>query len=242
MKALGIEKIISFIDMLRCGWITARYSLVVSLRARSQKASRRFVTKCLRQASINVLNVLHTDYKAIDLDKIPLTEQTPIIFMSNHLSLFDLPLIMATIKKSIRVVIKKELTHVPFLGKAALASEQIIVDRGNPINRALFYKNAAEKLKSGLYLWVFPEGTRSKHGDLLPFKMGGFQLAQSINAHIIPVGIVGTNTILPAGKLMPKRHQTIEIRIGDMIDTAAFEGETKLLATYTKNAIQLLYK
>jgi 1-acyl-sn-glycerol-3-phosphate acyltransferase len=180
--------------------------------------------------------------KAFHLEKLPIEENPPIIFMSNHLSLFDLPLIMSTIPKSIRVVIKKELVSVPFLGKAALASEQVVIDRKDPSNRQAFYKNAAEKLNSGIALWVFPEGTRSKSGHLLPFKMGCFRLAQIMGAKIIPVGIIGTNRILPAGKLLPKHRQAIEIHIGDAIDANLYPSEEDLLrlSQLTEHSIKAL--
>lgn len=233
-----------FFVMCRCIWITCKYAFLIAWRARLGNASRDFVTECLRRASYGVISCTKTTIEPVNLDKLPIADGVPLIFMSNHLSLFDFPLIMSTIPKSIRMVIKKELTKVPFLGKGAIASEQVVVDRNNSNNRQQFYTIAVDKLKSGIALWCFPEGTRSKNGNLLPFKMGCFRLAQTMGATIIPVGLIGTNRILAAGKAMPKYHQHIAIRIGDPIDAASYhaEGDLPLLCQKTEQAIQELIK
>lgn len=228
----------------QCAWILTSNCFAVAWRARSKKASRRYVTKKIHKAGIRLLKSVnakshfsfHETFHEFDYT-------VPTIFMSNHLSLFDLPLIVAHLNKNIRVVIKKELTNIPFLGQASLASEQVVVDRNKGADHAEFYRIAQEKLLSGIALWVFPEGTRSRTGELLPFKMGCFRLATEIGAQIIPVGISGTQHILPAGKLIPRLDQGIALCIGTPIETKYYSVDSlEKLADKVRDEISCLIK
>lgn len=235
-------RVVRFFVMLKCLWILCKHCFMVSWHCRSGAVNRQLATDHLHQGGLELLDNVKATYNVVQSDTFKINTAKPTIFMSNHLSLFDLPLIVATMPGHIRVVIKKELTRIPFLGKAALASEQVIVDRkGN--NRDFFYHNAKEKLSSGILLWIFPEGTRSRTGKLLDFKLGAFRLAQEIGAEIIPVYIHGTDRILAAGKSYPHLNQSIEIRIGEVIDTQLFKTQEKsieLLSKHVREALALL--
>jgi 1-acyl-sn-glycerol-3-phosphate acyltransferase len=145
------------------------------------------------------------------------------ILMSNHASLYDIPLIyMAFPHTSIRMIAKKELLQVPIWGSAMRGSEFISIDRNNPRQAIKDLQLAKEKLESGIVIWIAPEGTRTRTGKLGKFKKGGFMLAQKAGAIIIPIGIKGSDKILPAKTFEFSVGEHVEINIGKPIDAASY--------------------
>lgn len=237
-----LEFIKRYIKMWQCAGILASHCFLVSVRSHFGKATRNYVTNSLHRGGIKLLKCVNTNCEIIvDESYHSINKNSPKIFMSNHVSLFDLPLITANIPQHIRVVIKKELTKLPFIGKAALVSEQIIVDRQLIGDSKKFHETALKKLKSGISLWIFPEGTRSRNGELLPFKLGAFRLAIETGAEIIPVVITGTNHILPAGKLMPQLNKKTSIHVGKSINSKHYSmTHLKELAQEVEKNIRIM--
>jgi 1-acyl-sn-glycerol-3-phosphate acyltransferase len=129
-----------------------------------------------------------------------LDSKRPYIFMANHRSNIDIPvLIQALPRFQLRWLAKKELLYVPFFGLALWASRHIIVERSNLSKAMASLRKAREKIGSGISVVIFPEGTRSSRGELLPFKRGGFVLALQSRTPIVPVTINGTEAVLPKG-------------------------------------------
>ena len=95
------------------------------------------------------------------------------VFMSNHLSSVDIWVMMAKMPIVFRMIAKKQLAKIPFLGWGMRAGRFIFIDRSNPTKARETIRQAAERVKAGESLLLFPEGTRSRTGDLLPFKKGG---------------------------------------------------------------------
>ncbi len=122
------------------------------------------------------------------------------IFLSNHVSNLDAPLLLPSIPGMTSVFIKRELMKVPFLATAMRLGKYVPVSRGNSREDAQRSVDAAaDALNSGLHMTIFPEGTRSPDGRLLPFKKGAFFLAEQTGAPIIPVVISGTERMMPKG-------------------------------------------
>ncbi|MGE5215894.1 MAG: lysophospholipid acyltransferase family protein [Chloroflexota bacterium] len=122
------------------------------------------------------------------------------IFMVNHQSNIDIPaLIQSLAHFQLRWIAKKELLWVPFFGWAMWATKHIAVDRSDPTDAIKSLKRAKELLAAGISVVVFPEGTRSRDGQLLRFKKGGFLLAAQSGVPIVPVAIKGSGKILPRG-------------------------------------------
>jgi 1-acyl-sn-glycerol-3-phosphate acyltransferase len=122
------------------------------------------------------------------------------IFLSNHVSNLDPPVLLPSIPGMTSVFLKKELMKIPLLGTAMRMGKYIPVSRGNSREDAQRSVEAAtDALNSGLHITVFPEGTRSTDGRLLPFKKGAFFLAEATGAPIIPVVISGTERMMPRG-------------------------------------------
>ena len=122
------------------------------------------------------------------------------VFMVNHQSNIDIPiLVQSLIRYQLRWIAKKELLWVPLFGWAMWASKHITVDRSDPLDAVKSLERAKRRIAAGISIVVFPEGTRSRDGRLLTFKKGGFLLAVKTRTSIVPVTIVGSARLLPAG-------------------------------------------
>jgi 1-acyl-sn-glycerol-3-phosphate acyltransferase len=119
------------------------------------------------------------------------------IYVSNHLSYLDILVLLASIPDNIRMVYKKEISRIPVFGWAMLACGFISIDRTNIKSAMNSLQKGAKKIKEGLSVLIFPEGTRSPDGKTGEFKRGMFLLAEASEADIIPVSVSGTYGLLP---------------------------------------------
>lgn len=125
---------------------------------------------------------------------------TACIFMANHVSNLDPPVLLPQIPGRTSILLKKELMNIPILGTAMRMAEFVPVERGHRREAAAASIAAAAKaLSHGYHITVFPEGTRSKDGRLSTFKKGPFFLAQQTHAPVIPVAISGTERMMRKG-------------------------------------------
>ena len=166
--------------------------------------------------SRDLLAAAGTEVRAEGLERIP--RDQPVVYASNHSSMFDIWALAATLPGSVRFVAKEELTRVPLLGPGMLAAGHISIDRGRKKQAFEAYARAAQTIRSGFSAVVFPEGTRSRTGELLPFKNAPFGLAIAAQVPLVPVYVHNTFEILPKGgfRLHPR---PILIRIGEPIPT-----------------------
>lgn len=133
-------------------------------------------------------------------------DKTAPMYVANHASWMDIPYLGAAIGwRNYKIVAKKELTKVPILGQSILLGGHVTLDRSNRRSQIKTIKDGISWLKQGVPLCAFPEGTRSKTGRIMPFKRGAFKMASSAGADIIPLSIVGSAKIMPAGWVMPMR-------------------------------------
>ena len=171
------------------------------------------------------------------LENVP--THAPIILMSNHQSLADIAAIVSTLPPSVkwRFVAKKDLVRVPIFGQALLASGHIIIDRGDREGAIASLHRAAEQIRAGTSVIVFPEGTRSPDGHLRLFKSGPFHLAVEAQVPIIPVTVSGSQRITPKGELRVHSGR-VKIVYGKPISTRGIPiAERKLLAARVRRAI-----
>jgi 1-acyl-sn-glycerol-3-phosphate acyltransferase len=171
------------------------------------------------------------------LENVP--THAPIILMSNHQSLADIAAIVSTLPDSVkwRFVAKKELVRVPIFGQALVASGHIIIDRGNRERAVASLRRAAERIRAGISVIVFPEGTRSPEGHLRRFKSGPFHLAVEAQVPIIPVTVSGSQHITPKGEVRVRAGR-VKIVYGKPIQTRGIAiADRKLLAAHVRDAI-----
>jgi 1-acyl-sn-glycerol-3-phosphate acyltransferase len=148
------------------------------------------------------------------------------IFMVNHQSNIDIPVLIQSLPAfQLRWLAKKELLWVPLFGWAMWASKHITVNRANGVDALSSLKKAKERMESGISVVVFPEGTRSANGRLLPFKRGGFLLAVKTRTPIVPVTINGSGLILPKGDWRIRRGE-VEVTVGEPISVEAYRYGT----------------
>ncbi len=140
------------------------------------------------------------------------------IYCANHVSFMDIPVIFGKIPIEFRILAKRGLFSIPFLGWHLRRSGHLPVDRSNPRAAMRSFEQAARRLRSGSSIFFFPEGGRSDDGVLKPFKPGPFLLAIKAGMPIVPVALKGTREVLPTGS-MYIRPGTVDITIGKPIPT-----------------------
>jgi len=126
------------------------------------------------------------------------------VFMANHLSTIDIWALYVVLPLPVRMIAKKQLAAIPLFGWAMWAGRFIFIDRHNAISARRSIDRAKERIRAGASVLLFPEGTRSRDGQLQPFKKGGFHLAIDAGAPIVPVAIQGTRELMPRGSLRVK--------------------------------------
>ena len=124
----------------------------------------------------------------------------PCVFMPNHQSNFDIPILLSTLRIQFRFLAKKELFNIPVFGWGMKKAGYIPIDRSNSRAGVKSFLEAAEKIQNGTSVIIFPEGTRSYDGQIGEFKKGGFSLAIAAHVLIYPVVIKGAWEIMPRGK------------------------------------------
>src|SRR5438045_121308 len=121
------------------------------------------------------------------------------IFVSNHQSIYDTPVIFWSLPYQLRIIAKESLAKFPVLGWHLKRGKHLFVDRKNPDRAGIF--NRWRALVSEASLMVYAEGTRSRDGHVAKFKAGSFLLAIEAQLPIVPVAVIGTRQVMPKGRL-----------------------------------------
>jgi 1-acyl-sn-glycerol-3-phosphate acyltransferase len=152
----------------------------------------------------------------------PLVPGRPYVFMPNHASMVDIWAVFVAIPASFRFIAKKQLAKIPLFGWAMAAGRFIFIDRQNAASARRSVAEAARRIGAGQSVVIFPEGTRTRDGRLLPFKKGGFHLAMDSGVDIVPVAIRGSRDVMPRGAALI-RAGTVSVEIGEPIPTAGLK-------------------
>jgi 1-acyl-sn-glycerol-3-phosphate acyltransferase len=161
------------------------------------------------------------------------------VFMVNHQSHVDIPVLVQSLRAfQLRWIAKRELLWVPFFGWAIWAAKHVTVNRSDRSEALGSLKKARERMKDGISLVIFPEGTRSSDGHLLPFKRGGLLLAVQTQTPIVPISISGSSAILPKGDWRIRAGQ-IEVTVGAPVAVEHFRsGNLRVLALQVQDLIE----
>ncbi len=148
--------------------------------------------------------------------------RAPRIYMTNHQSYFDIFALLSNIPVDFKFIMKQELMRIPILGFAMRKAGYIGIERDDPRKAIQSLNEAAEKVKGGVSLVIFPEGTRSIDGRLQSFKRGGFKLACKSGCDIVPVAIKDSYRIVTKGSLKINKG-SFDIQIGKPISVKGYK-------------------
>ena len=147
------------------------------------------------------------------------------LVMSNHQSVYDIPVMFYVLGGNLRMVAKAELFRIPVWGRAMRDAGFIAIDRSNRERARASLETARKSLAAGVHVWIAPEGTRSRTGKLLPFKKGGFALALDAGLPVLPVTIKGTRDALGADRVRSKRGAKVRVTIHPHIVPARYASQ-----------------
>ena len=137
--------------------------------------------------------------------------KTSYVVVCNHQSVYDVLAVYGYLPLEFKWVMKVELLKIPFLGRACKLMGHVFVDRTNTEKARESLKEAANNITDGVSAFFYPEGTRSKSGELMLFKRGAFKMAKDLNLPVLPVTIRNAHKIMPAKslKILPNTMEMI---------------------------------
>ncbi len=160
------------------------------------------------------------------------------VLASNHQSLFDTPILFAYLPLSFRILYKKSLNRIPFLGWHLFLSGHIGVERENPAKARESLDHAAERIRSGTSVVVFPEGTRSYNGMMRAFRKGSFRLAVKAGKPIVPLTIAGSHLVMTRGKVTVYPGK-VRLTIGESVEVEGLtEADASALSERVRDVVQ----
>ena len=161
----------------------------------------------------------------------------PRVYMTNHQSYFDIFALLAHLPVDFKFIMKQELMRIPILGPTMRRAGYIGIERKNPRKAVRSMNEAAKKIREGVSVLIFPEGTRSEDGRLQAFKKGGFNLALRSGCDIVPIAIGNSYRIVPKGSLKIRKG-TFSLRVGRPIPVKGYSRrEIPLLMERVREAI-----
>jgi 1-acyl-sn-glycerol-3-phosphate acyltransferase len=165
----------------------------------------------------------------------------PRVFAVTHASALDIPVLYVYLPFQFRIIFKSELLAYPFVGWHLKRSGQVCINQQNPAASVGAIKSALKSLRKNMPLVIFPEGGRTRDGNIQPFLPGAFFLAIKAQADIVPIALVDTFDLLPMNTYHI-RCQALEMRVGEVIPTAGLTmTDTEALSAKVKASIEALH-
>jgi 1-acyl-sn-glycerol-3-phosphate acyltransferase len=193
-----------------------------------------FAHGCARAWSWLILSTTGVSVEVRGLEQ--LVRGKTYIFVANHQSIYDIPVVFSSLPYQLRIIAKESLGRFPFLGWHLRRTGHLLVDRRNP-DRSGILKRWRALVGQGLSLIIFPEGTRSQDGSVGIFKAGSFLLAVEAQLPIVPLSIDGTRSVMRKGRLMTcPGHATLVVHAP--IETAGLDvGAARELASRVRGIV-----
>ena len=159
------------------------------LMKKSKKEADTYIEKCIKEWASFVVNKIPVNIKVEGLENIP---KEACLFVSNHQSFIDIPVLLKVIPGVVGCVAKKELANLPVITFWMEQIGCVFIDRENPREGIKSILKGVENLKEGRSMLIFPEGTRSKSSEMAEFKKGTLKMAQKTGVPIVPITLDGT--------------------------------------------------
>lgn len=214
--------------MIRALWLLLNVALAtvafgtIAIVASLLRLRGRIYYWCTREWSRAIVWSTGAPVRTVGLERVDWTR--PHVLVSNHTSVFDIVALASVLPAPFHFVGKKELNRIPLFGTAWRAAGHISIDRSNRKAALEGLARAGERIRrDGGIIIVFPEGTRSRDGQLRPFKNGAFVLSAQAEIPVIPVMIRGTNRLQVPGRLAIRPHP-IELVFGEALAADAEDG------------------
>jgi 1-acyl-sn-glycerol-3-phosphate acyltransferase len=198
----------------------------ISLFSNGEDRARRYLIHWARIS----LRLAGLEITVAGLERLDLSR--PYVFMPNHSSFLDVLLVFAFIPHNFRSIVKAEFFSIPLLGLTVRSSGQIPLDRNSPRQGLQSIKQAAELLRRGVSIVVFPEGTRSPDGKIHEFKTTLFVLPIRTRTPVVPVLIEGTFEALQSGSILLKHHP-VKVTFLDPVSADCFSDKDRALYAET---------
>jgi 1-acyl-sn-glycerol-3-phosphate acyltransferase len=181
-----------------------------------------FAHRCARAWSWLILETTGVRVQVEGLDR--LTPGKTYVFVSNHQSIYDTPVLFASLPYQLRIIAKESLAKFPVLGWHLKRGRHLFVDRRHP-DRAGILRRWRSLITEGLSLMIFAEGTRSPDGHVARFRAGSFLLAIEAGLPIVPLAVIGTRRVMPKGRLQTEPAE-VRLVIHDPIPAPAIDRPT----------------
>ncbi len=209
-----------FVTTLHCIGITIRHTLGVFRQARrNPDPGRRWFHSMARQWAQELVQAAGISLSVEGLDL--LSPDRQYVYVANHASYMDIPIVLATLPGNLIIVYKKELEKIPLFGPMLKISPLLPIERENPRKAFATLRQALHLADQKRSLLLFPEGTRTPTGKLQPFKRGAFHLALQAGLPVVPVAIAGTYDILPRHRWTITPNRSVAVFIGEPIEVPA---------------------
>ena len=192
-----------------------------------------FAHRCARAWARLILATTGVRVRVVGLER--LEPNRSYVFAANHQSIYDIPIVFASLPYQLRIVAKDSLGRIPFMGWHLHRAGHLLVDRKNPGPDIV--QKMARLVREGSSLIVFPEGTRSVTGELGRFKKGSFLVALNARLPVVPVTIVGSQQVMRKGQLMVRPGEVL-LTVHDPVPTEHVRrDEVHALADQVRTAV-----
>ena len=159
------------------------------------------------------------------------------VFVANHQSFLDVFAVYGWLPNNFKWLMKKEIRKVPFVGTACKVAGHIFVDRSNPRAALQSMDHIKAELVDGISTVIFPEGTRTKTGEIGRFKQGAFKIAVDLNLPVVPITLKGFHQAMPAKQLFVNPGAHTSLHIGEPIDLSQFADINEAM-TYVREQVE----